>query len=67
MFVTVGSLFLSVLVESSGLLKAGPRHAEFEPLQQKTVRFSDIHGVDEVKEARSYLISLIHSEIHIHQ
>lgn len=41
---------MSVLLENSGLLKAGPRQAEFEPLQQKTVRFSDVHGVDEVKE-----------------
>jgi ATP-dependent metalloprotease len=31
-------------------LKAGPRQAEFEPLQQKPVKFSDVHGVDEVKE-----------------
>jgi len=31
-------------------LKAGPRQAEFEPLTQKTVKFSDVHGVDEVKE-----------------
>jgi len=33
-------------------LKAGPRQAEFEPLTQKTVKFSDVHGVDEVKEVR---------------
>lgn len=44
-------VILAVLLENSGLLKAGPRQAEFEPLQQKTVRFSDVHGVDEVKDA----------------
>lgn len=33
-------------------MKAGPRQAEFEPLTQKTVKFSDVHGVDEVKEVR---------------
>ncbi|KAG1756777.1 ATP-dependent metallopeptidase Hfl [Suillus paluster] len=43
-------VILSVLLENSGLLKPVPRQAEFEPLQQKTIRFSDVHGVDEVKE-----------------
>lgn len=41
---------LAVLLENSGLLKAGPRAAEFEPMQGKTVKFSDVHGVDEAKE-----------------
>ncbi|KAG1831763.1 ATP-dependent metallopeptidase Hfl [Suillus variegatus] len=43
-------VILSVLLENSGLLKPVPRQAEFEPLQQRTIRFSDVHGVDEVKE-----------------
>ncbi|KAH7930770.1 ATP-dependent metallopeptidase Hfl [Leucogyrophana mollusca] len=43
-------VILSVLLENSGLLKPVPRQTEFEPLQQKTVRFSDVHGVDEAKE-----------------
>jgi ATP-dependent metalloprotease len=43
---------MAVLLENAGLLKAGPRQAEFEPLQQKTVKFTDVHGVDEVKEVR---------------
>ncbi|KIK47041.1 hypothetical protein CY34DRAFT_21639 [Suillus luteus UH-Slu-Lm8-n1] len=43
-------VILSVLLENSGLLKSVPRQAEFEPLQQRTIRFSDVHGVDEVKE-----------------
>lgn len=40
---------LSIWVENSGLLKAGPRQAEFEPIQAKTYKFSDVHGVDEAK------------------
>ncbi|KAG8217513.1 ATP-dependent metallopeptidase Hfl [Butyriboletus roseoflavus] len=40
-------VILSVLLENSGLLKAGGRATEFEPLQQKPVKFSDVHGVDE--------------------
>ncbi|KAI0670417.1 ATP-dependent metallopeptidase Hfl [Trametes maxima] len=40
---------LSLWVENSGLLKAGPRQAEFEPIQAKTYKFSDVHGVDEAK------------------
>ncbi|EGN92439.1 hypothetical protein SERLA73DRAFT_191072 [Serpula lacrymans var. lacrymans S7.3] len=43
-------VILSVLLENSGLLKPVPRQAEFEPLQQKTVKFNDVHGVDEVKD-----------------
>ncbi|KAH7914655.1 peptidase family M41-domain-containing protein [Hygrophoropsis aurantiaca] len=46
----LGLVLLSVLLENSGLLKAPSRKTQFEPLQQKTVRFSDVHGVDEVKE-----------------
>lgn len=45
---------LAVLLENSGLMKAGPHQAEFEPAQGKTYRFSDVHGVDEAKEVRSY-------------
>ncbi|GJE95145.1 ATP-dependent peptidase [Phanerochaete sordida] len=40
----------SVLLENSGLLKAGPRQAEFEPAAGKTYKFSDVHGVDEAKD-----------------
>ncbi|RPD66106.1 ATP-dependent metallopeptidase Hfl [Lentinus tigrinus ALCF2SS1-7] len=40
---------LSIWVENSGLLKAGPRQAEFEPIQAKTYKFSDVQGVDEAK------------------
>ena len=42
-------VILSIWVENSGLLKAGPRQAEFEPIQAKTYKFSDVHGVDEAK------------------
>ena len=45
-------VILAVLLENSGLLKAGPQAAEFEPVQGKTVKFSDVHGVDEAKDVR---------------
>jgi ATP-dependent metalloprotease len=43
---------LAVLLENSGLMKAGPRQAQFEPVQGKIVKFSDVHGVDEAKNVR---------------
>ena len=48
-FYLVILVVLAVLLENSGLMKAGPRQAEFEPVQDKTYRFSDVHGVDEAK------------------
>ena len=41
---------LSVFFENTGFMKAGPRQSEFEPHEGKTVKFSDVHGVDEAKE-----------------
>ncbi|KAJ7721694.1 ATP-dependent peptidase [Mycena olivaceomarginata] len=35
---------------NTGLMKAGPAKAQFEPAEGKTVKFSDVHGVDEAKE-----------------
>lgn len=52
MFVVLVVIF-AVLLENSGLMKAGPRQAEFEPQQGKTYKFSDVHGVDEAKEVRN--------------
>ncbi|KDQ60825.1 hypothetical protein JAAARDRAFT_31809 [Jaapia argillacea MUCL 33604] len=44
-------VLFSILIENSGLLKAGgPRQAEFQPQKGKTYKFSDVHGVDEAKE-----------------
>lgn len=40
----------AVLLENTGFIKAGTKQAEFEPTQGKTVKFSDVHGVDEAKE-----------------
>ena len=45
-------VLFSVLLDNSGLVKAGPRQAEFEPAPGKTYKFSDVHGVDEAKEVR---------------
>jgi ATP-dependent metalloprotease len=41
---------LAVLLENSGLMKAGPRQSQFEPVQGKVVKFTDVHGVDEAKD-----------------
>jgi ATP-dependent Zn protease len=49
----VSITILAVLLENSGLMKAGPRTSEFEPQEGKTVKFSDVHGVDEAKEVCS--------------
>ncbi|KAJ7046779.1 ATP-dependent peptidase [Mycena alexandri] len=43
-------VILSVFFENTGLMKAGPAKAQFEPTEGKVVRFSDVHGVDEAKE-----------------
>jgi hypothetical protein len=31
-------------------MKAGPRQSQFEPAEGKTVKFGDVHGVDEAKD-----------------
>ncbi|KAG5651599.1 hypothetical protein H0H81_008120 [Sphagnurus paluster] len=52
--VLVSSFFflviLSVFFENTGFMKAGPRQSQFEPSEGKTVKFSDVHGVDEAKD-----------------
>ena len=50
---------LAVLLENSGLIKAGPRQSEFEPMQGKTYKFSDVHGVDEAKDVWQSGMSLV--------
>nr|VWO98631.1 N/A [Ganoderma boninense] len=50
---------LSIWVENSGLLKAGPRQAEFEPIQAKTYKFSDVHGVDEAKAELQEIVEFL--------
>jgi ATP-dependent Zn protease len=56
--ISVFLVILAVLLENSGLLKAGgPRAAEFEPTEGKKVTFSDVHGVDEAKEVHMSIFS----------
>ncbi len=43
---------LSMVMENTGLLKAGPGPMEFEPEEGKVVKFSDVHGVEEAKSVR---------------
>jgi ATP-dependent Zn protease len=45
-------VILSVFFENTGFMKAGPRQSQFEPTEGKTVKFSDVHGVDEAKDVR---------------
>lgn len=41
---------MSVFFENSAIMKAGPRQTQFQASEDKTVKFSDVHGVDEAKE-----------------
>ena len=45
---------LSVMLDNTGFIKAGPKQSEFEPQPGKTVKFSDVQGVDEAKEVGTY-------------
>lgn len=38
------------MFENSGLMKNVPRQSQFEPTEGQIVKFSDVHGVDEVKD-----------------
>ena len=38
------------MLDNTGFIKAGPKQSEFEPQPGKTVKFSDVQGVDEAKE-----------------
>jgi len=44
---------MSMVMENTGLMKAGPGPAEFEPEEGKVVKFSDVHGVEEAKGVSS--------------
>lgn len=46
---------MSMVIENTGLLKAGPGPVEFEPEEGKIVKFSDVHGVEEAKAVISNL------------
>ncbi|KAF8636527.1 hypothetical protein AX17_003340 [Amanita inopinata Kibby_2008] len=53
-YLLAGSFFflvvLSVFFENTGFMKAGPRQSQFEPSEGNTVKFTDVHGVDEAKD-----------------
>ncbi|KAJ3561306.1 hypothetical protein NP233_g10271 [Leucocoprinus birnbaumii] len=61
--VLVSSFFflviLSVFFENTGFMKAGPRQSEFEPAEGKTVKFSDVHGVDEAKDELQDVVAFL--------
>ncbi|TFY64871.1 hypothetical protein EVJ58_g2334 [Rhodofomes roseus] len=52
-------VLMAVLLENSGLMKAGPRTTEFEPQQGKTYKFSDVHGVDEAKDELQEVVEFL--------
>ncbi|KAF9053689.1 ATP-dependent metallopeptidase Hfl [Hymenopellis radicata] len=59
---TVSSVFLvilSVFLENTGFAKNGPRMSEYEPSEENTVKFSDVHGVDEVKDELKDIVEFL--------
>ncbi|KAG9031724.1 hypothetical protein FRB95_002397 [Tulasnella sp. JGI-2019a] len=55
----VGLTVLSLMLENSGLMKAGPTQKEWEASTSKTVKFSDVHGVDEAKEDLEEIVEFL--------
>jgi hypothetical protein len=54
-------VILSVFFENSGMMKQPPKLAQFEPTDGKTVKFGDVHGVDEAKDVCDHLTPSQHS------
>ena len=50
---------LSMIMENTGLLKAGPGPAEFEPEEGKVVKFADVHGVEEAKAELEEIVEFL--------
>ncbi|OCF45519.1 ATP-dependent metalloprotease [Kwoniella heveanensis CBS 569] len=50
---------MSMIMENTGLLKAGPGPAEFEPEEGKVVKFSDVHGVEEAKAELEEIVEFL--------
>ncbi|WVR08714.1 hypothetical protein IAU60_005772 [Kwoniella sp. DSM 27419] len=50
---------MSMVMENTGLLKAGPGPAEFEPEEGKVVKFSDVHGVEEAKSELEEIVEFL--------
>ncbi|KAF9069622.1 ATP-dependent peptidase [Rhodocollybia butyracea] len=61
--VAVASFFflviLSVFFENSGLMKNAPQQSQFEPTPGQTVKFSDVHGVDEAKDELQDIVAFL--------
>ncbi|KAF5365739.1 hypothetical protein D9758_003350 [Tetrapyrgos nigripes] len=51
-------VILSVFFENTGLMKNAPRQSQFEPTEAD-VRFSDVHGIDEVKDELQDVVAFL--------
>lgn len=50
---------LSLVLENSGLMKAGSQPMEFEPEDGKAVKFDDVKGVDEAKHELEEIVEFL--------
>lgn len=47
-----------MVMENTGLLKAGPGPVEFEAEEGKVVKFSDVHGCEEAKSVSCQVLNV---------
>ncbi|SAM02454.1 hypothetical protein [Absidia glauca] len=50
---------LSLAMENSGLLKSTPASTEYEPVNQHSVKFDDVQGVDEAKQELEEIVEFL--------
>ncbi|CAO3626489.1 unnamed protein product [Cunninghamella blakesleeana] len=50
---------LSLAMENSGLLKTTTTQTEYEPINQKSVKFDDVQGVDEAKQELEEIVQFL--------
>ncbi|KAI8099656.1 peptidase family M41-domain-containing protein [Halteromyces radiatus] len=50
---------LSLALENSGLLKTATSQTEYEPINQQSVKFDDVQGVDEAKQELEEIVQFL--------